>query len=290
MKKMKGAGSSLFPNRWTERTFGPGLEDDKAWSLLQANYPSIAEHLTPFTSAGRARGDKGNYWWELRPCDYYDAFEQHKILWPDIGKIPRFSYADPGSYIGNTGYFTPTQDTYLLGFLQSRAAWMLVSKICLHNKFRNGLWEYRLFTQFVSRLPIPDAPAAARAAIGDLAMTITAEARARYDLHRRARRRILADLGTPDGKLNQKLTTCWDLDFPAFRAEIQKIFKRDIPLKDRDDWEEWLQARRAEHAQRTAAIVRMETDLNARVYALFDLTSAEIAIIEESTRYRYGAV
>jgi hypothetical protein len=60
-------------------------------------------------------------------------------------------------------------------------------------------------------------------------------------LHRRARRRILADLRTPDGKLNQKLTAWWDLDFPAFRAEIQKVFKRDIPLKDRDDWEEWLQ-------------------------------------------------
>ena len=69
-------------------------------------------------------------------------------------------------------------------------------------------------------------------------MRITAEARARYELHRRARRRILTDLGMPDGKLNQKLTAWWELDFPAFRAEIPKVFKRDIPLKDRDDWEE----------------------------------------------------
>jgi hypothetical protein len=30
--------------------------------------------------------------------------------------------------------------------------------------------------------------------------------------------------------------------------------------------------------------------LNARVYGLFDLTPAEIAIIEESTKYRYGEV
>jgi hypothetical protein len=34
----------------------------------------------------------------------------------------------------------------------------------------------------------------------------------------------------------------------------------------------------------------METELNARVYALFDLTAAEIAIIEESTKYQYGEV
>jgi hypothetical protein len=147
-----------------------------------------------------------------------------------------------------------------------------------------------MFIQFISRLPIPDAPTAEREAIGDLAMKITAEARARYELHRRARRRILADLGTADKPLNQKLTAWWDLDFPAFRAELQKVFKRDIPLKDRDDWEEWLQARRAEHQARTEAIVRMETELNARVYALFDLTPVEIAIVEESTKYRYGEV
>ncbi|MDQ2999225.1 MAG: hypothetical protein M3R61_19515, partial [Chloroflexota bacterium] len=105
-----------------------------------------------------------------------------------------------------------------------------------------------------------------------------------------AQRRILADLGTPGKALNQKLTAWWNLDFPAFRAEIQKVFKRDIPLKDRDDWEEWLLARRAEHQQRTEAIVRMETELNACVYALFDLTTAEITIIEESTKYQYGEV
>jgi hypothetical protein len=32
------------------------------------------------------------------------------------------------------------------------------------------------------------------------------------------------------------------------------------------------------------------TKLNARVYALFDLTRAEITIIEESTKYQYGEV
>jgi hypothetical protein len=34
----------------------------------------------------------------------------------------------------------------------------------------------------------------------------------------------------------------------------------------------------------------METEMNARVYTLFDLTLAEIKIIEESTKYRYGEV
>jgi hypothetical protein len=108
-------------------------------------------------------------------------------------------------------------------------------------------------------------------------------ARARYTLHR-----ILTDLGAPGARLNRKLTAWWELDFAGFLAEVRKAFKREIPLRQRDDWEGWLAACRAEHKQRTAEIVRLETQLNARVYALFDLTAAEIKLIEESTKYRYG--
>ena len=32
--------------------------------------------------------------------------------------------------------------------------------------------------------------------------------------------------------------------------ELKKVFKRDIPLKERDEWEEWLAARKAEHRER----------------------------------------
>jgi hypothetical protein len=36
--------------------------------------------------------------------------------------------------------------------------------------------------------------------------------------------------------------------------------------------------------------VRLATQLNSRVYDLFDLTAVEIKVIEESTKYRYGEV
>jgi len=121
-------------------------------------------------------------------------------------------------------------------------------------------------------------------------MTITEHAQARYALHQRVRHRLQADLGTPEAKLNQKLTAWWEQDFSILRAEVKKVFKHDIPLADRDEWETWHIANRAEHARLTAEIIRLETELNTRVYALFDLTTEEIAIIEESTKYRYGEV
>ncbi len=37
-------------------------------------------------------------------------------------------------------------------------------------------------------------------------------------------------------------------------------------------------------------IVQFDTELNAKIYELLDLTPAEIKIIEESTKYKYGEV
>jgi hypothetical protein len=48
--------------------------------------------------------------------------------------------------------------------------------------------------------------------------------------------------------------------------------------------------RRHIFARLTSVIVAAETELNARVYALFKLTRDEIQIVEESTTYRYGEV
>ncbi|MFL5805186.1 MAG: Eco57I restriction-modification methylase domain-containing protein [Roseiflexaceae bacterium] len=285
-------------------------EDEARWLVFTRRginidtYPAVKAYLEPFRSQLEPKPENWNdarpwlgrkpgpyRWYEIQDSiDYYAQFEQPKIFWPDIAKFPRFSWDISGAFSNDKGFFTVPSDHSILGILQSRAIWLCISNLCVPLGERAGIVRYQQKIQFISRLPIPDAPAAERDAIGDLAMRITAEARARYDLHRKARNRILADLGTPDKTLNQKLTAWWNLDFATFRAEIQKVFKRDIPLKDRDDWEEWLTARRAEHQQRTETIVRMETDLNARVYVLFDLTPAEIRIIENSTKYRYGEV
>jgi hypothetical protein len=169
-------------------------------------------------------------------------------------------------------------------------AWALVSTTCLHNKFRDGLWEYRLKTQFVSRIPIPTASGEARHTIGFLADSITDRAHARYALHQRTQRQLQRDLGTADKALNQKLTAWWELDFNSFRGEISKVFKTSIPVKELNQWDEWLSESRKEHQRLTGEIVDLETELNECVYRLFDLTAEEIRLIEECTKYRYGEV
>jgi hypothetical protein len=71
----------LMPKGWT-REKSSNAKD--AWGWLQKNHPSIARHLAPFSIAAQKRYDKGEYWRELRACDYYQEFEKPKIIYPNI--------------------------------------------------------------------------------------------------------------------------------------------------------------------------------------------------------------
>jgi hypothetical protein len=63
----------LIPRGWT-REKSNGTRDP--WGWFQKNYPAIATHLLEFAGKAEKRYDKGDYWWELRACDYYDEFEK----------------------------------------------------------------------------------------------------------------------------------------------------------------------------------------------------------------------
>ena len=278
-----------FPNGWTTKIF-PNLEMNETlgWERVAVLYPGLATYLKPFEEAAHKRQDKGQFWWELRPCDYYDAFDKPKILFPDITRKSRFSWGEPGVYIGNTGYFIPTESYALLGILASRTTWYTLSCISQPLGERAGTFIYRLFRQYIERLSIPPLTDTQRETIGNLAQQLTAKARQRYEVRRKTTHRIQDDLGTLQAKLNQRLTTWWELPFKEFRNELVKVFKRDIPLKDRDDWELLLRERTAEIARLTDEIIRLETELNAEVYAAFGLNEDEIQLIEQETKYGYG--
>ena len=85
----------------------------------------------------------------------------------------------------------------------------------------------------------------------------------------------------PEVKLTERLKAWWDLpDFAAFQAEVKQALKGDIPLKDRNDWESWIAESRSKIHALTSEIARIEGEINASVYALFDLTPDEIALLE----------
>ena len=136
--------------------------------------------------------------------------------------------------------------------------------------------------QYVECLPIPSAASVDEVMLGEFAKAAQAAAKERYRLQQEITRRI-PDLA-PDpasAKLTNKLKEWWVLpDFAAFQKEVKKALKAAIPLQERNEWESWIAKTRAEINALTAEIARLEAEINAKVYALFDLTPEEITLLE----------
>jgi len=56
-----------IPKGWTKQNMKGG----NAWAWFNKEYHTIAQYLFPFEDSAKKRCDKGDYWWELRACDYY---------------------------------------------------------------------------------------------------------------------------------------------------------------------------------------------------------------------------
>ena len=55
---------------WTKKTFGEDITEENAKQLMERRYPILIKHLSAFEEGAKKRSDKGDFWWELRSCDY----------------------------------------------------------------------------------------------------------------------------------------------------------------------------------------------------------------------------
>jgi hypothetical protein len=145
----------VIPNGWTRTQMKSASVTEKdAWNWFSSKHPELAKHLGEFETAARKRQDKGEFWWELRSCDYYTALDAPKIMFPDIAKSPRFFLDHDGIYLSNTAYCLGSADPCLAGILNSRLCWFAISNIAIPFGMRAGEFRYRLFYQYMEQVPI----------------------------------------------------------------------------------------------------------------------------------------
>jgi hypothetical protein len=255
------------------------VSEADAWAWLQRNYAPIARWLAPFEAAAKKRQDQGEYWWELRACTYYDAFESGKIVYPDLSQGSKFSAETSNAHFGNTVYFIPTSEDFLLSLLNAKATWFYLRGVC--EAMRGGEWRLRMFTQNIEDIPIPTATESQRAQLAALAQQAQAAAQQRRDVLKAFGHQVLRDLAP--GGASAKLPTALHDSVPPFAdftVLVKERFKKELTLSQRNDWEAALNQARAAVTQHTRSITLAETAIDQLVYALFDLTAAEIALIE----------
>lgn len=115
------------------------LPYDNAWEWIRSNYPAIAKHLWPMKAKAEKRTDKGDFWWELRACDYYGEFEKNKIVWAETSLENQFCFVESGVYLNKTSFMIPSDDAVLLGILNSSVARFYYSSIV--SKVRGGYFS-----------------------------------------------------------------------------------------------------------------------------------------------------
>ena len=123
---------------------------DEAWDWFSNAYPAIAHHLLPFKSKAEIRTDKGDYWWELRACDYYTEFDAPKIMYQKFQVKPCFIFDESGVYCNDSMWIIAKNDKFLVGLLNSKMGWWLISKYC--TAIQNG---YQLIWKYFGQIPIP---------------------------------------------------------------------------------------------------------------------------------------
>ncbi|GGF71039.1 hypothetical protein GCM10011332_26270 [Terasakiella brassicae] len=261
------------------------------------NYPAVLKHLEqyreklepkpsnwkPKNKDDKWKGRKtGTYqWYEIQDTvDYHDEFQKLKINYPHFCQERLFNFDNSHFYSNDKSYIIPESDYLLLGLLNSSTYWYIITG--MSPAVRGGFHELRI--QYMQTLPIPSVDEAQKEVLSSLAKACQSAAEKRYKLQRSIVRRI-PDLCPPEreAKLSNKLKSWWELeDFKAFQAEIKSKFKADIPLKERNDWEELLSETKQQINALTAEIEANEAKINALVYQLFDLTAEEVKLIEEN--------
>jgi hypothetical protein len=196
--------------------------------------------------------------------------------------------------MGNTGYFVATDDFFLLGVLSSWTTWFVISKTAQPLRLRGDRWQYRLFSQFMELLPVPDAGTAEREHIARLAKLCHSVAPRRYNIRNSFRMRLVSSLaktsnGLPIGKLNNKATDWWELTFKQLGAALKTSFKlKSNPFtnpRTADEWEPYFNEKKAEVDQLSRQLADAEAELNDRVYRLFKLTPEEIQLLQREVEH-----
>ncbi|MCX7909184.1 MAG: DUF559 domain-containing protein, partial [Ignavibacteria bacterium] len=88
----------VIPAGWTNKE----RKNRSAESFIFEYYPALMEHLKKYEQKAKARYDKGDYWWELRHCDYYPEFEKEKVVWTPVNSEYSFTILPKNFYFNNS--------------------------------------------------------------------------------------------------------------------------------------------------------------------------------------------
>jgi type I restriction-modification system DNA methylase subunit len=247
------------------------------------DYPAIKEH---FQAIGEERleqsGKKGsrkktsNKWYETQDTiAYYNEFKKPKIMYQVFQVKPCFIYDDKGLFCNNSIWFIPTKDKALLGILNSKLGWWLITKYC--TQIQNG---FQLIWKYFGQVPIPELSNSKLDKLAELMLELSEKQnriQSSFIKYFQSKYQLEA--------LNNKLQNWYKLNFGDFIKElykaIQKSSNEKLSKSDEMEWMEVFETKKVEVQKIKSEIDKTDKEIDQMVYNLYDLTEEEIKIVEE---------
>ena len=144
----------VIPKGWTRMKMqipeSSNPSETQGWKWFSINYPLIAKHLQEYKSKAIQRQDMGEYWWELRACEYYPEFEKAKMIAPTIVERATFVLDTEGYYSNDKTTIIGSRDLYVLGIINSKISDFVFKSIS--STKQGGYFEQK--PMYISQLPI----------------------------------------------------------------------------------------------------------------------------------------
>jgi hypothetical protein len=190
---------------------------DRAEEVFVQTFPSLYQYLKPLEAKLRNRSDKGQYWWELRSCDYYEAFQQPKYVIQRIAFHSRVGFDADGMYINDSAIMLPTSDFWLLACLNSPILWYFCFRFLPHKKDEALAMD---IDGYVETLPIAPPTDEIRTEVEPIVSRLIEITKANQEAYRDVLDWLLIEQGIE--KPGQKLEDFASLDADAFVQEVKK--------------------------------------------------------------------
>jgi hypothetical protein len=120
------------------------------------------------------REDQGKTAYNLRNCVYVPEFERPKIMYPVIGKEPRFLLCEEGYFSNDKSFIIPSSSLFLLGILNSSLNWFYLKQVCTSHGDPNNGGRLELRGIYMDKVPVPSATPAQQSEIEERVKKIMA--------------------------------------------------------------------------------------------------------------------
>ncbi|GAC1390131.1 MAG: hypothetical protein NVS4B11_19740 [Ktedonobacteraceae bacterium] len=271
----------VIPAGWTNRN----RQNTDAETYVQSRYPAIYNHLksaqaslaskaaNPKRKGLYSREDQGDYWWELRPCVYYNSFTSPKIIWGNLATRASFSLDTQGYYICAPACFIPTHEKWLLALLNSSVSTFFLKHTAIERQ--GGFVEQK--PQYIKQLPIPNVNDNVRALLTEkveILFTLYVE---QQELQKQALEVVRAEYKV--AKVTQKLGEFLHHSWNELFEELEKQ-KIKIDLTQKDQLNIWFRSKQNEAVRLNKLAEKINQEIDIHAYNLFNLNDAEIKLIE----------